>query len=64
MFQNDSGPTCKSWLTLNLLLNHKCCKNYLENLQDVLYTKRLTALFCFYQRGFFILLEHQLEDWK
>jgi len=36
----------------------------LENLQDVLYTKRLTALFCFYQRGFFILLEHQLEDWK
>ena len=34
-------------------------------MQVAIYAERLTAVFCFYQRGFsFILLEHHLQDWK
>jgi len=39
---------------------------HLENLQAVICAKRLATVFCFYERGFTVMLlgEHHLEDSK
>lgn len=63
--QDGSGPTCKRWITLTSLFIRRRRKNYLENLQAVIYATSLTVVFCVYRGGFSVMiLKYHLQDWK